>query len=626
MGISEFHRGQAAPGSAMYGPGRRSVLLLAFLLCLAMFGASTRAAPASSDLPSPCSARQSGTGKSAAPKAIGLGQQVTVTLRLALDCPSTGFPMDFVLLIDRSSSMAGRTMVETLDAAIAFVDEVSLSRSRVGVISFAQRASIDSELSRDRMRLERAIRGIEADGDTNISAGLATAGSMLARSGSPPGGLSTVILLTDGRDNYGPSFVEAQADVLKAMGVHIVTIGLGYEIDRALLSSIASSPDDAYLGARSAELAALYRRLAGELGSLSAREVILRDVLPEDMRYVDGSARPKAEFRPGRVLEWRLPALPQRGITLSYRLQPEALGERPTNVEADARYIDSEGRSGFHLFEVPRVRVLFAPPTSTPTPSATPTASFTPSASPSSSPTPSPSATPDSPSSEATPTGTRTEVATATPAAPRPIYLPLALSGACHESGLPLDIVLVLDASTTMEQPSADGRRKLDIAIEAVRGFVAQVQPAREHMALISFNRQARLLVPLTSDLERLLAHLEQLPIGLGSHIDAGLDMAALALEASERPGARALVVLLTDGVPAGTTPAAVEAAARRLDAAGALVYVVGLSGPGSNLPLMRAIAGDPSRYLDAGDGARLVEAYREIAGRLACPLGGPPR
>jgi len=95
-------------------------------------------------------------------------------------------------------------------------------------------------------------------------------------------------------------------------------------------------------------------------------------------------------------------------------------------------------------------------PTATPTPTAS--ATPTPTSAPPDTATPRPTATP-------TPTATR---------APRPIYLPVTLGEpACEPGRQRIDAALVLDASTSMAEPTRAGRRKIEAALEAARGVRA---------------------------------------------------------------------------------------------------------------------------------------------------------
>ncbi len=595
-------------------------------LAAAQLGQAPVETLAQDEATSPCVSDPDRSGKQAFPPVVGIRQPVTITLRLGLNCPVAGLPLDAVLLMDRSSSMAGSSIADARRAAQAFVDAVDLERSRLAVASFAQQARVDQGLTRDPDRLRRAIEDLRAEGDTNISAGLVKAAGELASSGSPPGTVAAVILLTDGRDQYGGEAVRRQAEVLRAAGIHLVTVGLGSDVDRALLEQIATTPDDFWYAPRSHDLLAIYLALAGRMQALEARDLVLVDELPEDMQFEPGSALPAPWSLRDRTLEWRLPVVPAEGITITYRVRPQELGLRPTNRQAEARYTDSDGAEGRHVFPIPEVRVLSEPPTFTPTPTVTPTPSHTPSPSPTatSSPTATPTPTPrPSASPTLTPRFSPTPTASATldPARMR-AYLPLLLRQACHQDGQRLELMLVLDASTTMEERTSDGRRRLDVAIEAAVHLAGLLDAPRERIGLVSFNQESRVLLPLTADTAAVERALSGLPTALGSRIDAGLREAGDTLQSQSRPGSRQAVILLTDGIPAGTgtTPETVLESAEALSRSGIIIFVAGLEGSEAGVALMRAVASGPERYFPAGDGERLLQVYTSIAGGLACP------
>ena len=69
----------------------------------------------------------------------------------------------------------------------------------------------------------------------------------------------------------------------------------------------------------------------------------------------------------------------------------------------------------------------------------------------------------------------------------------------------------MLDASTTMEQTTPGGRRRLDLAAEAIARLASMLEPPRERLGLISFNRGAELRAPLDEDPAALLRSLAQL-------------------------------------------------------------------------------------------------------------------
>lgn len=296
-----------------------------------------------------------------------------------------------------------------------------------------------------------------------------------------------------------------------------------------------------------------------------------------------------------------------------------------------------------------------APPTASPTASATvastavsataapPTAT----ASGQPTPTPPPSATsvPAATSSTVTPpadaTATGTPAASRTPSPPtatpraatataralgRPatIYLPLAVNESCPPKNVYSEIVLVLDASTSMAQLTPSGQQKIDAAIDAVWTFLdgLRLVAGGDRAAIIAFNSSAVTLQELTSERRRLVSALRRVALAPRSRVDAGIDAAAAELSVRGRPERNRAMVVLSDGkanpVPASAVIAA-AGAARRM---GLGVFVVGV-GPDMDAPTLRAMAGAATRFFGAPDPDRLRAIYAQLARTVPCPAAG---
>ena len=195
-----------------------------------------------------------------------------------------------------------------------------------------------------------------------------------------------------------------------------------------------------------------------------------------------------------------------------------------------------------------------------------------------------------------------------------------------------VDVVLILDLSTSMEAPAGSGRLKREEALTAAQIFVDLLdfepdgQGRSDQAAVIWFNGEAGIEQGLTRDRIALRSAIDRLParVAQGTRIDLAL---AAGLEATSGTGRDAnslpMIILLTDGRPNGTTREAVLERAAELKQAGVRVYSIGL-GAGEDLDpeLLRAIASSPSLYRQAPDAAELETLYRELAGRIRCPAG----
>jgi len=158
-----------------------------------------------------------------------------------------------VLVLDTSTSMhrhgydASR-LAAAKEAALAFIRNRSASglKGKIAVVAFATGALTVCPLTdvKGRKKLESTIRSIQADGDTNIAAGLIMAEQLFADSEDSESERE-VVLLSDGANNSRENPVHA-ANRLKCSGcrIHTIGIGTGAEVDENLLRELASTGQD----------------------------------------------------------------------------------------------------------------------------------------------------------------------------------------------------------------------------------------------------------------------------------------------------------------------------------------------------------------------------------------------
>jgi Mg-chelatase subunit ChlD len=266
---------------------------------------------------------------------------------------------------------------------------------------------------------------------------------------------------------------------------------------------------------------------------------------------------------------------------------------------------------------VPIPRTIQA--TGTPTSALTPTTAST---------TPSPTLTASStPSAPSTPTATSTSLPpTGTPSAthdplPHRAWLPIALNVACRTEQTKADVVLLIDASTSMRE--LDGAvAKIDAARRAAHELIELLQLGRDRAAVIEFHSVPHLIVPLTANAGALHEAVDAIATATGTRIDLALDAAAEELRVAARRGSVRVVLLMTDGRPAAGGTEAVLAQATALKQEGTVIYVVGL-GADVDADLLRRVASRPDTYLQAPTAGELGLAFREIGAQIPCPGGG---
>lgn len=182
---------------------------------------------------------------------------------------------DVVLVVDTSESMSdpvpgGGTKLESaLAAAREFITLLDLDHDAAAVVSFNGAADLRAGLSQDRPALLAALTGLPQAPGTRIDLGLRRAAEAFAGPGRHPGNVAVVILLTDGRPSGATDAqVLAAGQALKGEKVSLYAIGLGIDVDAALLARLASDPLHLVLAPDAAQLARIYADIAGELPCL----------------------------------------------------------------------------------------------------------------------------------------------------------------------------------------------------------------------------------------------------------------------------------------------------------------------------------------------------------------------
>ena len=140
--------------------------------------------------------------------------------------------IDIMLAIDVSGSMLARDFKpDRITAAKEVAGSFIADRygDRIGLVAFAGEAFTQSPLTTDQGTLQtllaRIRSGLIEDG-TAIGNGLATAINRLRESEAKS---KVIILLTDGVNNRGEIAPQTAAEIAKAQGIRVYTIGVGTE-------------------------------------------------------------------------------------------------------------------------------------------------------------------------------------------------------------------------------------------------------------------------------------------------------------------------------------------------------------------------------------------------------------
>ncbi len=201
-------------------------------------------------------------------------------------------------------------------------------------------------------------------------------------------------------------------------------------------------------------------------------------------------------------------------------------------------------------------------------------------------------------------------------ASPRQIWLGetvdvrLTLRGGCGSlvQQEPLDIVLIMDESGSM------GGQKIQIAREAARDFVSEVDLSISQVAVVGFDTQSRNHQTLSQDEAQIFRAIDRLDARGGTRIDLGLAEGRDEMRRRGRKGeARPIFVLLSDGFNnAGPAPVLSEAEAAKRE--GIEIYTIGIQ---ADAQLMEAVASSPDHYFAPRSARFLYDVFEAIAQRI---------
>lgn len=197
---------------------------------------------------------------------------------------------------------------------------------------------------------------------------------------------------------------------------------------------------------------------------------------------------------------------------------------------------------------------------------------------------------------------------------PQTIFLPTARDEGCGQATLPADMVLVLDQSMSV------GSVGKPMAAGVARGLIDALDLERDRVAIVAFDQQARLIVPLTTNRQLVDQGLASLHLAAGSRIDTAL-LAAIGELNGPRAiaGRRRMIGLVSDGVDTGPGGRnAVIAVARAANEAHIGIITLAI-GKAPDHSLLNAISSDPQLTLSAATPDDLDRAYRALAEVAQC-------
>ncbi len=203
------------------------------------------------------------------------------------------------------------------------------------------------------------------------------------------------------------------------------------------------------------------------------------------------------------------------------------------------------------------------------------------------------------------------------------LYLPLVANNHCALQFAVSDVILAIDSSLSMlNQTEPSGPTKLSAAQEAAVSFLDLLDFNSDQAGVVSFDETAVLRHPLSTNQSSLVTAVNSLEAHLYTRIDLALIQSHEELIGPRHHvGSNRVIILLTDGVPAGAGETAVVDAADDAKTAGIKIYTIGL-GQDVNATLLQTVATTSNYYYFAPSTADLEAIYAQIATNLPCAGG----
>ncbi|MAG56428.1 MAG: hypothetical protein CMJ83_09070 [Planctomycetes bacterium] len=201
-------------------------------------------------------------------------------------------PINVALVIDRSGSMASAGKMSRVQEALSFFIKKLRPRDRIALVAFDTKAEVlvESAPLGDGAAVRQAITALVPEESTNIHAGLMLGYAEALRHLSKTG-TNRVLLLTDGIANVGETdsqIIEADSKRFNDQGVDLAVIGVGNDLNRDLLRSLATAGRGLchFLG-DSADVRKVFVQEAQSLVAPCARRPQLTITLDPALRIVD---------------------------------------------------------------------------------------------------------------------------------------------------------------------------------------------------------------------------------------------------------------------------------------------------------------------------------------------------
>lgn len=204
-------------------------------------------------------------------------------------------PVAISVVLDHSGSMSGEKMASAREAVVSLLAQMH-DDDYLAVVVYDDTAEVLQPLapvSALRRQLPPRLRAVEADGGTNIPAGMDLGALALAE--APAGLVRRVVLVSDGQDGSGVALESIEASVSRRASERATTsaLGVGIDYDERFMTHVADAGRGNYAFLRHGEeLQAFLRRELEESAASVVDDVVAEIELPPGVSFVAAHGTP----------------------------------------------------------------------------------------------------------------------------------------------------------------------------------------------------------------------------------------------------------------------------------------------------------------------------------------------
>lgn len=304
-------------------------------------------------------------------KEIDCGESFNIKLSLSASPNIVENPTDIILVLDRSGSMAGDPLLNLKKGAKKFVEIIAESTdgtneqigsgSRIGIVSFSETATKNTELITSVVDLNAAIDSLVAGGATNHEDGFKKAVELFDPNSS---NARVIVMFTDGVTTAGGNPIPV-TELAKSQGALIYCIGLigSSGLDVNTLNNWSSDPNSAYvvITPNDDDLEEIFQELAENISNPGATNISIVDTINPAFQVTGlvNSSKGEFEILNANSIKWKINELgvsSNEAATLEFSVKQ--IGDFVGSIEVNKsiEYQDSEGNQV--LFPSPVIKSL----------------------------------------------------------------------------------------------------------------------------------------------------------------------------------------------------------------------------------------------------------------------------